>query len=120
MLRRRWPVVALALWSAYVWITRIVNAAGDNDSSMVSSTVLSVSMLVLAAASGAVLVRARGRGVAVVEARVWQVFAGWTIAVWIVRAVQIALAEHEVAFKVVHVVLGLISIALAALTWRTA
>ena len=38
----------------------------------------------------------------------------------VVRAVQIIASDHDVPFKVVHVVLGVISIALAAGVWRTA
>ena len=53
-------------------------------------------------------------------ARFLQVFCGVTVVVWVVRAVQIIASDHDVPFKVVHVVLGVISIALAAGVWRTA
>ncbi|MEY2461406.1 MAG: hypothetical protein QOG30_3236, partial [Acidimicrobiaceae bacterium] len=42
----------------------------------------------------------------------------WTIAVWAIRTPQILVADHPVAFKVVHTVLALVSIALAALVQR--
>ena len=45
-------------------------------------------------------------------------FAVWTATVWAVRVVMIAIADHTVAFKVVHVVLGLISVALTIPAWR--
>lgn len=129
MLRRRWPILALAAWSAFVWCTRISNAWNDvsaTTATKVGATALSLSVLVLAVAAVVVVVRARSRAVTGAERRVVQVFAGWTIAVWIVRAVEISLADYSTnpaitnptGFKVVHVVLGLVSIGLAALSWR--
>ena len=47
------------------------------------------------------------------QARQW-LAAGWTIAVWIVRAGGIVVGDHDLPFIVVHVVLGLVSAALAA------
>lgn len=129
MLRRRWPIVALAAWSAFVWCTRISNAWNDasaTTTTKVGATVLSLSVLALAGASVGVVVRARRRPVTTGEQRVVQVFAGWTIVVWVVRAVEISLADYAAnpaitnptGFKIVHIVLGLVSIALAALSWR--
>ncbi len=43
----------------------------------------------------------------------------WTVAVWVVRIPMIALDDRSVGFKVVHAVLGLISIGLAAVVWRS-
>jgi hypothetical protein len=129
MLRRRWPILALTAWSAFVWCTRISNAWNDasaTTTTKVGATVLSVSVLAGAVAASTVVVRAWRRPVTGVERRVVQVFAGWTIVVWIVRAVEISLADYAAnpaitnptGFKIVHIVLGLISIALAVLSWR--
>ena len=57
-----------------------------------------------------------------------QAVAGLTIAVWVYRGIEIALADYSdnptitspAAFKAVHLVLGVISIAFAALSWRVA
>jgi hypothetical protein len=38
--------------------------------------------------------------------------------VWLVRVPQILIADHTVAFKVVHVALGVVSVVLAALVWQ--
>ena len=51
--------------------------------------------------------------------RVIHVFAAWTGVVWAVRIPMIVLADHAVGFKVVHAMLGLISIGLAAVAYRT-
>ena len=47
-----------------------------------------------------------------------RMLAGWTIAVWLVRSIGIATADHDAAFIVVHLVLAAISVTLAALAVR--
>jgi hypothetical protein len=111
----RVAAVLAGLWTAYVWTTRIVNAAGDtqiSDTTRTLAYLLSASMLVLAA--GAVGSVFTGRALTLVR-----VFVGWTVAVWAVRIPQILLAEHPVGFKVVHAALGLLSIGLAAWLYRS-
>jgi len=125
MPRRRWALLAaFVAWTAYVWVTRIVNAwapsSTETTGGKVVSTVLSGVMLALAAGGLAVLARTWRRPLTVGAARFLQVFCGVTVVVWVVRAVQIAASDHDVAFKVVHVVLGLVSMALAVGVWRTA
>ena len=108
---------------AYVWVTRIANTWGSDTESTgdkVFSTVLSGVMLALALGGLVVLVRTWRRPLTVAGARFLQVFCGVTAVVWVVRAAQIIASDHEVGFKVVHVVLGVISIALAYAVWRTA
>jgi hypothetical protein len=124
MLNRRYPVVLFAGWSGYVWVTRIANAwAADSDESTaakVISTVTAVALLAGAVAAIAILVRARARAFDAAEVMVLRLFAGATVAVWAVRVPLILLAEHGVAFKVVHTVLALASVVLAVVTWRVA
>jgi hypothetical protein len=120
MSRARWPVAALVLWSVYVWTTRIVNTVTGDEAGWMTSVTLSLSVIGLAGAAGVVLVRARSRALTVVEARIWQALAVWTVLVWLVRGVEIAVSDHEIGFKVVHIVLGVVSIALAAATGRLA
>src|SRR3954463_15438429 len=116
MQRRRWIVLAVFVaWTAYVWVTRIANTWGsdtETTGAKVFSTVLSGVMLALAAGAVVVLVQAWRRPLTVGAARFLQVFCGVTVVVWVARAVQIIASDHDVPFKVVHVVLGLISIAL--------
>jgi hypothetical protein len=89
------PVVAFAVWTLVVWGGRFRNALADGDGA--GPVVLAVTFVALAAA---VLVT-RGDRRAVVA------LAAWTVAVWVVRAVDIALlSDHETAFFVVHVVLA--------------
>lgn len=125
MPRRRWALLAaFVAWTTYVWVTRIANAWGasstETTGGKVVSTVLSGVMLALAVGGVVVLVRTWRRPLTVGAARFLQVFCGVTVAVWVVRAVQIVASDHDVPFKVVHVVLGVVSIALAVGVWRTA
>jgi hypothetical protein len=120
MSRRRWPVAVLVLWSLYVWSQRIVNAFGDDTANKPVALALSASVIAPAVVSGVVLVQARSRRLTAPDVGVWKGLAGWTTLVWIVRGGEIALSDHEVAFKVVHVALGVVSIVLAGLTWRVA
>ncbi len=119
----RWALGALAAWTTYVWTTRISNALGGTESTTdkVTSIVFAVIFLVFATGSAVLLVRL-WRGA--VFDRAWAgfvaLFAAWTTVVWGVRFVTIGLSDNTVAFKVVHVVLGLVSIGLAALPAREA
>jgi hypothetical protein len=120
MLRTRWPVVLFVPWTLYVWVTRIVNALGDDGADKTFAVALSLSVLVPAVAVGVVLVQARHRRLTGIEGRLWQAAAGWTGLVWLARGVEISLSDHTAAFKVVHVVIGIVSIGLAVATVRVA
>ena len=118
----RWPLVALVLWTLYVWITRISNAAGDaalSAGGKAFSIGLSSTFVGLALAGGVVAVRSWSRPRTSGERALLTVFAAWTTVVWLIRVPMIALADHVVGFKVVHAMLGIISIGLAALVWRS-
>jgi hypothetical protein len=122
MPRRRWVLLAaFVAWTTYIWVTRIANAWGsstESTSSKVVSTVISGVMLVLAAGGLVVLVRTWRRPLTVLGAWIVQVLCAVTAVVWVVRGVQILASDHDAAFKIVHVALGVISIGLAALVWR--
>lgn len=118
-MRRRPFAVALVAWTFFVWTTRIANIWRDADldtGEQVGRTALAASFTVLAVAVVAALWRgsSRARLVAV------GLLAAWTTAVWVVRDISIVTADRDAAFVVVHVVLGVVSIALSALAWREA
>jgi hypothetical protein len=113
---RSW-VVALVAWTGVVWTTRIGNIWGDDaltDGEKWGRTGLALSFTVLAVAVGLALVRRASWLQPAVGA-----LAGWTIVVWVVRAAGIATGDHDAAFVAVHLVLAVVSIALATLAWRT-
>ena len=115
-MRRRPFALTLVAWTFFVWTTRIGNIWRDADldtGEKVGRTALALSFTLLAVGVVVALWRgsARARLVAV------GALAAWSTGVWVVRAVSIHVADHEVGFKVVHTVLAVVSIVLSALAW---
>ncbi len=104
------PALVLAAWTFLVWTTRLRNIWTDN--SLTTGGQLwrtAVAGVFTVFAAGTVVLWRRRHGAAT-----WvRAFAVWTIGVWAIRAVQIGLADHGAAFKVVHTVLAVVSTALA-------
>lgn len=113
MLRYR-AVVALVVWTLLIWTTRIRNIWGDDELDATAKwgrTALALSFTVLAVA---VAVAAWRRARPALRLSVLTL-AGWTTAVWLVRSADITTGDHDAAFKIVHLVLAVVSIALSAL-----
>lgn len=110
---------ALVGWTLFVWANRIRNIWTDDTltvSGQAGRSALALSFVLPALVLGATLLRRRwGRWFP------WFVraFAAWTVGVWVVRMVGIALHGHEVGFVVVHLVLAVLSSVLAVAAWRT-
>ena len=119
--RTRGTLVAYLAWTLFVWATRlsILWGSGSATGNRAVASLLVLSFLGCAGVVAAVLVRARGQevppGGAVLAIRL---VAAWTVGVWVVRAVGIALDHHPVAFLLVHLVLAVVSITLALLSAR--
>ena len=114
---RREPLVAVLVgWTLFVWATRIGNIWRDHSLShgqKVGSTALALSFTALAVVVlAAWLQRRRWLTGAVV------VLAGWTTGVWIARFVAIADDGRGAGFVLVHLVLAVVSIALAGAATR--
>jgi hypothetical protein len=113
VLRRHPATSVLVVWTLLVWTTRIGNIWDDdalNSGEKWARTALALSFTVLAVGVALALVRrARWLDVAV------KVLAGWTLGVWVVRSIEIATGDEGAAFVVVHLVLAVISVVLAAL-----
>jgi hypothetical protein len=104
-------------WTFFVWTTRLANIWRDSSldtGDKIGRTGLALSFTLLAVAVVIALWRRAPRATLVSVGAL----AGWSVAVWVVRDARIVLADHDVAFKVVHTVLAVVSIALAALAWR--
>jgi len=115
-------LVALGVWSLFVWATRIDNVLAQDDLTGAGRAARLALALSFTAAGVAFLVvawRARDRSLSRTEALVIDAGCWWTIGVWVVRGAQIALGDHDAAFIIVHAVLGVVSIALAAATIRS-
>jgi hypothetical protein len=118
-MRRHPYAVALAAWTLVVWPTRIGNIWRDEamtGAEKAGGIALALAFTLLA---GAVLVTL-WRGAARAGRLAVGALAGVSVAVWLVRGTGIVLADHDLAFIVVHVVLGVVSIALATLALREA
>jgi hypothetical protein len=108
-------LVAFGGWTLFVWGTRVGTAFEQDDLSgfeRVGRVGLALSFTLLGLALLAVAWRARGRELSTGEAVLVRGAAVWTVGVWRVRGVQIALADHEAAFVVVHLVLAVVSVGL--------
>jgi len=120
-------LIAFVAWTAFVWCSRISNtlrSTTESTGGKVFSTVLSVAMLVFAAAVILVLVRRWSTPMDSSAVRVLRSAAVVTVVVWLVRVPQIVFLDddptHGAPFKIVHALLGLVSIGLAAGLWRVA
>lgn len=109
-------VVALVVWTFFVWTTRINNIVGDDDldgGQKLARVALALSFTLL----GAVVVIALTQRAAWLRPAV-TALAVWTVAVWAVRAVAIGLGDHPASFIAVHLVLAVVSVVLAGLATR--
>jgi hypothetical protein len=120
--RQKTLLAALVAWTALLWIQRLVNAWGGDETTAakVTSTVLGGVFLAFAVAGAWILGRHWRRPLDTTASRVLVAFAGWTTVVWTVRATVMVFGDHGVGFKLVHAVLGLISIVLAIAVARPA
>ena len=111
--RTRALALALCGWTLLTWITRVPLLISGDESVL---GLVPVVVFVAAGIAVAVVVvrRLDGAGTAVVA------FAAWTVAYWAVRLALIATNGHEVAFVVVHAVLGVVAGTLAVLAGRAA
>ena len=117
------PALALAAWTLLVWTTRIRNIWTDealSTAGQVGRTALALAFTAFAVATIALRVRARRATTPAMAPAVVRAFALWTTAVWVVRGVQIATADHDLAFVAVHSALAVVSIGLAVWADRSA
>jgi hypothetical protein len=108
---RHWSVAGFGVWNVAIWATRVRNILRDDDLSdggkagwLVPALVFTVAGLVALAAW------ARGRDGFV---RPLAAAAVLTILYWPVRLVLVLVGDEGAAFKAVHAVLAVVSVALA-------
>ncbi len=108
------------VWTAVVWVGRIRNVLGDDDLAGGARSwriVVAVVFLVLAALLATVAL-GRWHRRPLGSTRLVAVFCLWTIVFWAVRGGGLLFADHDAGFKVVHTVLAVASIGLAATLYR--
>jgi hypothetical protein len=108
---RHWSVAAFGAWSVFVWATRVRNIFRDEDLSSGEKAAWLVPAVVFTAGGLLALVAwARGRDGFV---RPLAAVAMVTILYWPVRLVLVLVGDEGAAFKAVHTVLAVVSVALA-------
>ena len=116
IIRRRAVVVASALWTLFVWGTRVRNIANDDALGGGEKTLAFLVCAAFIGAAVAMLVLLARRLLARLRVLL-AVFAVATVGWWAVRSVFIVVHDHSRAFRVVHLVLGIISSVLAVVAW---
>ena len=119
MTRPRALVVASALWTLFVWGTRVRNIGNDDTLGGGEKAFAFVVCVVFIGAAIAMLAMLVTRQSARLRALL-PVFAVATVGWWVVRSVLIVAHDHSMAFRVVHIVLGIISSVLAVAAWLAA
>jgi hypothetical protein len=110
-------VLASALWTLFVWGTRVRNIANDDTLGGGEKAFAFVVCVVFIGAAIALLAMLVTRQSARLRALL-PVFAVATVGWWVVRSVFIVVHDHSMAFRIVHIVLGIISSVLAVAAWR--
>lgn len=124
--------VALGLWTLFVWGGRLRNLWSDPGGlgaaprwSLIASLLFTVLGLTVLAAVGTVAAARRtGRSSLAGETRsvlgaAVATLAVVTVAVWVIRGIDIAAGDHPLGFILVHVVLAVVSIGLAGAAARS-
>jgi len=111
MIRRQWPVWAMAGWSIVLWASRTNNVLSNDDLSDTGRLVrLAVVVVFVGLALWSVVGIRREWW-----APVW-VLIVWTVGFWLVRGAGILIDDYSASFKAVHTVLAVVSIGLAVLS----
>ena len=116
-----WAVTVLAGWSLLVWSNRLSNVTDDAEltgSGQLIRGALALSFMLLSAAC-LVLVWQATRGARNNVVPFARGLAVWSIVIWVVRGIGIAVADHSVGFIAVHLVLAVLSIVLGVWVLRT-
>lgn len=121
----RLAVGVLVGWTLFVWVGRVRNVLADpsmHGADRIGPLLLAGSFVLLAATVALALLVDRGAtggGGRVLRAAV-AVLGAWTTVVWVLRATSIALGgRHPIGFVLVHVVLAVVSVTLAAWAARS-
>jgi hypothetical protein len=115
---RRMPILVVFLaWTLVIWTSRLNNIWRDGDldtAGQLSRSALAVTFVAGAAAVAGVL----RWGAPETLAKAVGVLGAWTAGVWVVRSAAILVGDWSLGFKVVHTVLAVVSIGLAAAAFR--
>lgn len=105
-----------AVWTLFIWGSRVRNALDDDDLSGGGLARALVTALAFVAVAAVVLVADNRRPGSI--DRALGPIAVATAGYWALRMVVIAVGDHSAGFVVVHLVLGVVSAGLAGAAWR--
>jgi hypothetical protein len=122
-LANRFGVPLFVLWTLFVWGGRLRNLWLD-DGGLAQAGRWSLAGAVVFTGFGLVigalwLTERAGRGAGSILRRTVLALAGLTSVVWLVRGADIAIGDHSIGFIAVHLVLAIVSIALASVAALT-
>ena len=115
---RRWISllpIGFALWTLFVWGGRLRNLWQEPGPLADVSRWSLAGAIAFSAGGLLVLLTSLVRRPGIVRQAAVGALAGLTAVVWAIRAVDIAVGDHSIGFIVVHLVLAVVSVALAAL-----
>lgn len=116
-MRRMRFVAVFVAWTLVIWIGRLRNIWDDQD--LDTAGQVGRSLLALSFVVGAVLVAVGAARLSPATAvKVMGAVGAWTAGVWAVRSAAILAGEWSLGFKVVHSVLAVVSVCLAAAAFR--
>ena len=109
---------ALVGWTVFLWLSRLRNVFADDDLSSAGRTWRVIVVIVFVALAGLTAWTWRRRDIAPDRAHTTLlILCSWTVAFWIVRGGGIIVDDHTLGFTVIHTVLMIVSIGLAAWAW---
>ena len=111
------PLIPLLIWTLFVWSSRIRNVWTDEDLStggQLLRTGYAIVFLAFGIALTAMVWRRRPEPLDPLGQRVLVAFLAWTVAFWLIRGIGIIVDDHTTSFTVIHTILMIISIGLAA------
>lgn len=113
---RHWSILAFGAWNAVIWLARIRNIAAD-ESLGAGGRALWLVPAVVFGFGGLLAIAAWWRGGAALARPLAAVVAA-VVLYWPVRTVLILLDGRSMAFRLVHLVLAVVSVGLAVAVWR--
>lgn len=113
---RHWTVLAFGVWSAGIWLSRVRNILADSELDATAKS-LWLAPAIVFGLGGLLALWGWWKGRSAVVLPLLGVLAA-TVLYWPVRTVFILLDGRSAAFRMVHVVLSVVSVGLAVLAAR--
>ena len=115
--RPRWAALLLCGWTLFSWITRLLLAWRDDALGAGEKVLATVPVLVFVVLGSSVAMLVGSRRPAVAPATL--VLAVWSLVYWAIRLPLVLLADHPLAFDLVHSVLALVAVTLSVAAGRS-